>query len=304
MRLPAALLCFLLALPGCTSSGAPQAAHSPRPSAAAHPASAAPPVVVDVLPEGFGGGFTSPSGNITCNLSSSSVTCSVRDQPWKPMPVQEGCTPGQWETVVQMNLTSTASLQGQCGRPDGGPPLPYGRGIQVGKLRCAMTTSGLDCLVLSTSQGFAVSRTGYRLDARGSRLAAAPAAAPTPVTTVPAGFWGWFESPSGNLRCTLMRDSAACTVFEHTWRPPGDAESCEYADGDADVVPAAEAFVAAGTANVYSTCRATEDAARLAYDRGYRLGAFTCMSLTSGMECRNRRTGHGFLVSKASYRVF
>ncbi len=264
-------------------------------------AAVASPVVVEVLPKTFGGGFTSPSGNIVCDMSSRSITCSVRDQPWKPMPLEEGCTPGQWETVVRLQVASTASLQGQCERPSGGAVLAYGRGIQLGSMRCGMTTKGLECLVMGTSQGFLVSKNSYRLTTQGSTLASARAATSNGTTKLPGGFWGWFSSPSGNLRCSLSADSAQCTVLEHTWKLDDDPEPCEY--DDAEVV--VEAFVSTGRGNVYTTCRPDqEERSELPYGRGYLVGDLMCSSSAQGMACTNVRTKHGFVVGKSAYRTF
>lgn len=303
LRLSAALLTLLL-LAACTSS-APRADRSPSPTPGTASATALatprPTVVVDVLPKTFGGGFASPSGNIVCDIHSRSVTCSVRDQPWRPMPIDEECTPGQWETVVQLQLTSTASLQGQCARPSGGAPLGYGHAIQVGTMRCGMTTKGLECLVMGTGQGFFVSKSSYRLTAQGSTLASAPAAATTGVTTVPDGIWGWFASPSGNLQCSLSKDSAQCIVLEHTWKLNDKPEPCE----DEGVAAVVEAFVSTSHGNIYSTCRSErEERSELAYGRGYRIGDLQCRSLKNGMECTNVTTKHGFFVSTANYRTF
>lgn len=315
MRVPAALLAVLL-LGACSSSGegpkaGPSTSGSPTASAAASssPGATATPAVVtiDVLPEGFRGGFTSPSGNIACDLYDDSVTCSVRDQPWKQMPVEGDCPPGQWETVVGVSKASTASLRGQCSRPDGGPELAYGRGVQLGKARCALRTVGLECVILGSSQGFFVSRSTYRLTAQGSGLASVPASS-SALMRIPAGFHGGFQSPSGNITCSLAAKAAGCEVEDHTWKAPGSAQACESEyEYDGGASPTTEAWVEEkGRGKLYQGCRYEGDfgGVELAYGTGLLLGDFRCRSLTTGIECTNLKTKHGFEVSKAAYKVF
>ena len=42
----------------------------------------------------------------------------------------------------------------------------------------------------------------------------------------------------------------------------------------------------------------------LAYGTSRRFGVYTCTSRRSGLTCRNRRTAHGFTVSRESQKVF
>jgi hypothetical protein len=45
-------------------------------------------------------------------------------------------------------------------------------------------------------------------------------------------------------------------------------------------------------------------ARKLAYGTSTSFGRFTCTSRTTGLTCRNRSSGHGFTVSRASQKVF
>ena len=42
----------------------------------------------------------------------------------------------------------------------------------------------------------------------------------------------------------------------------------------------------------------------LPYGRSRSLGRFRCSSRESGMSCRNRRSGHGFTISRERQRIF
>ena len=45
-------------------------------------------------------------------------------------------------------------------------------------------------------------------------------------------------------------------------------------------------------------------AGTLAYGTSRRFGVFTCTSRTSGLTCRNRKTHHGFALSREHQRLF
>jgi hypothetical protein len=42
----------------------------------------------------------------------------------------------------------------------------------------------------------------------------------------------------------------------------------------------------------------------LAYGRSVSRGRYTCKSTKAGITCRNRRTSHGFFLSRQRYRLF
>jgi hypothetical protein len=42
----------------------------------------------------------------------------------------------------------------------------------------------------------------------------------------------------------------------------------------------------------------------LHYGKSVRLGKLRCTSRRNGMHCKNRATGHGFRLSRASYTIF
>jgi hypothetical protein len=109
------------------------------------------------------------------------------------------------------------------------------------------------------------------------------------------------QSPSHNIACILAsRTDARCDIKAHTWhvgRPKGCVD-LNYGDS-----------LSVNTrGRVYVTCHGdtTFDpkAKVLAYGRSISDGPFTCASATSGITCRDRRTRHGFLISKARIRLF
>jgi hypothetical protein len=92
----------------------------------------------------------------------------------------------------------------------------------------------------------------------------------------------WFHSPSGNIECEVRATYAFC----QTWKPP---RSVELRPGK----PLKRCSGARCLGN------GPDNATTLRYGRSVVVGPFRCTSLTTGMRCVVRRTGHGFLLSRA-----
>jgi hypothetical protein len=109
-----------------------------------------------------------------------------------------------------------------------------------------------------------------------------------------------FQSPSKNIGCAGDGRYVRCDIRERDWSPPPKPASCDvdYGQGAAisrrgkrgSLVCAGDTALGAGRV--------------LAYGRTRRLGnGLRCKSLKSGMRCVNSR-GHGFKLSRESYRLF
>lgn len=130
---------------------------------------------------------------------------------------------------------------------------------------------------------------------------AAPTPVPSPPTPGPAGFAG-FTTPSHNIGCYVdagdgSGGEARCDIDHADWTPPPKPASCPLAWGPALVVTAeGAAFGCIG------------DSARnddvVPYGTVVTRGAFTCAVEQTGVTCTDLATGHGFAVSRASYRLF
>jgi hypothetical protein len=94
---------------------------------------------------------------------------------------------------------------------------------------------------------------------------------------------------------------ARCDIRHRSWTPPARPKTCPSftgygqglevgKSGRGHVVCAGDTALAQGPV--------------LGYGRKRSVGRFTCTSRTSGMSCVNRVTGHGFTISKQSYRLF
>lgn len=109
-----------------------------------------------------------------------------------------------------------------------------------------------------------------------------------------------FRSPTGNIGCIVLRDVARCDIAKRDWRAPQRPAGCDLAWGDAiSISPGGRrgAFVCHG-----DTAR-DPHARTLAYGHSVAAGTLRCTSRTDGVRCTNRK-GHGFFISKQSYRRF
>jgi hypothetical protein len=109
-----------------------------------------------------------------------------------------------------------------------------------------------------------------------------------------------FSSPSDNIGCELARRFVRCDIMEHRWTSPPKPPDCEADYGGGLAVGAhgkGDFFCAGDTA-------LDPAAATLHYGHTIRDGVIRCTSRATGMTCHNDRTGHGFFLSKESYRRF
>ena len=111
----------------------------------------------------------------------------------------------------------------------------------------------------------------------------------------------FFQSPSGNIGCVIGGGLARCDILEHTWSPPPKPPSCidgDYGNGVEVVGGHPGRYTCAGD-TVFSPHNPV-----LGYGEKIRKNRFRCKSKTSGMRCVNRKSKHGFLVSRESVRLF
>ncbi|MBC3191601.1 hypothetical protein H7X46_11055 [Pseudonocardia sp. C8] len=104
-----------------------------------------------------------------------------------------------------------------------------------------------------------------------------------------------FTSPTGNIACRIDDGAARCDVEDRTWTPRG-ASGCAEAG-----------LVVDGAARARATCDGTParpGGTALRYGTHVTHGDLTCVSRRSGVECRDARSGHGFVASRASYRLY
>jgi len=111
----------------------------------------------------------------------------------------------------------------------------------------------------------------------------------------------FFETPSGNINCSISRVSAVCEVRKQTYEPPAKPSDCDLDYGTMIAVKRGEraefschgdtGFGAIGTFE-------------MAYGERISNGIVTCSSATSGMSCSTASGSHGFELSRGSYRLY
>jgi hypothetical protein len=314
VRAVAAVVAAVL-LAGCSADrpAPPPASPAAGPSSAvatpssSSPTAAPPAVTVVAVPKGFSGGFRTPTGNVTCEMSEGYVRCDATVRPWKELPREKDCGgTAAWRTRLVLNDQLGASLRGECGYdpPAGGPALAYGTRLDLGNVRCLSERTGLTCWVAGTRRGFVVSRAAYRLTA--DPPAAAAAATPPPadpaLVVAPRGFRGGFHTADYGVVCDIADDLAYCLVLGGTrWQPPPATERCEDGDPSTEVLLEKKAKGRALTG-----CRSDSLSGGdvLAVGHGVRVGDVRCDVTASAVECRNAATRHGFSVSREAFRGY
>jgi hypothetical protein len=107
-----------------------------------------------------------------------------------------------------------------------------------------------------------------------------------------------FHSPSGNIRCDILKTGIRCDIQQKTWQSPPKPNSCEFDWGQSI------GLGKRGKAHFNCVSDATDPGSELAYGDSIARHRFRCKSLTSGVRCVNKRNGHGFKLSRESYRFF
>ena len=111
----------------------------------------------------------------------------------------------------------------------------------------------------------------------------------------------YFQTPSQNIGCFISRHDARCDIRERSWSPPPEPKSCkkiglDYGQGIV-VGPNHAEFICAG-----DTTLGGPDT--LGYGQNARRGNIRCHSGQKGITCSNAVNGHGFFLSRQSYRIF
>lgn len=125
--------------------------------------------------------------------------------------------------------------------------------------------------------------------------AAAPTT-PTSLTVVTAPTW--FSTPTGNISCAVMADYARCDIVDRSWTPPTKPADCPLDWGSSLVASATQAArFACNSDTVY------RPEVQMPYGRRVTSGSMSCDVVPEGVTCRSI-DGHGFFLSKESYRLF
>jgi hypothetical protein len=198
--------------------------------------------------------------------------------------------------------------------------------------RLGSLTVAAAALVAGALTGCTTSRTGPHAVSAVSPLAAAPPAVSLPVTSpsvsappspsastiiynspesVPpappadsTADLAYFQTPSGNIRCALASmgaggfNFARCDIDRWQWKLPPKPADCPF--------DWAGAVIVMDTGVGAEACHSDSVPFThvLGYGQSMRRGPFACTSEQSGVTCKNDNTGHGFTLSRESFRGF
>jgi hypothetical protein len=111
-----------------------------------------------------------------------------------------------------------------------------------------------------------------------------------------------FQSPSGNIGCSVVVSIARCDIRSRDWSPPPRPATCpsevDFGQGLEVYGNRPGRFVCAGDTAL------DPSATVLQYGSSTVTGPFQCTSASNGMTCADTSTGHGFFISVQSYRTF
>jgi hypothetical protein len=112
---------------------------------------------------------------------------------------------------------------------------------------------------------------------------------------------GFFSTPSKNIGCHLSAQAVRCDIQQKDWEPTPEPKSCkrsglDYGHGIV-LEPDHAEFVCAGDTTLGAP-------GTLGYGEAAQRGALRCESEEDGMTCSNVENGHGFFLSRQSFRIF
>jgi hypothetical protein len=156
--------CSLPSSPGGSSAAGTSSSSVATPSArsglgAASP-SATPSPVVSVVEDAT---FQSPSKNITCVLTTSSVRCDIARKTWT-VPTRPASCQLDWGNGMYLNkgvagfVCAGDTVAGTATRV-----LPYGTSLRAGTVQCDSGNAALRCVDTSSQHGFTLAVADYNL---------------------------------------------------------------------------------------------------------------------------------------------
>ena len=126
---------------------------------------------------------------------------------------------------------------------------------------------------------------------------------PPPARSAPPRHLASFQLPSHNIGCymsTQFHGNVRCDIRERSWKPPPKPARCDLDWGQGLAVSGA------GKPQIVCAGDTTLDPSSpvLAYGQRNKTGPVQCESSQAGITCANSQTGHGFFLSRQTYRVF
>jgi len=120
--------------------------------------------------------------------------------------------------------------------------------------------------------------------------------APTITTTTPALTSRTLQMPSKNIGCTEGEGVLVCDILSGLRPEPKKQCELDWTGMEMETLGPAQPRCAGDTAY-------DQSAPVLEYGTAWSRGGFTCVSMSNGLECRNREN-HGFLLSRERWTQF
>jgi len=119
---------------------------------------------------------------------------------------------------------------------------------------------------------------------------------PTISTTTPALTSRTLQMPSKNIGCTEGEGVLVCDILSGLRPEPKKQCELDWTGMEMETLGPAQPRCAGDTAY-------DQSAPVLEYGTAWSRGGFTCVSMSNGLECRNREN-HGFLLSRERWTQF
>jgi len=108
-----------------------------------------------------------------------------------------------------------------------------------------------------------------------------------------------FHTPSKNIFCSLTHSAVRCDIGQDKWKLPTKPADCELDWGNGIYLQSGKVgFTCTGDTLLGSATRTLE------YGTALRSGDVVCNSESTGLTCKDEKTGRGFTMSVARYSFF
>lgn len=111
--------------------------------------------------------FALPSGNIHCEMTETTASCTILSFSYERPAAPEGCTGTAGNVLLVSAETEEVSFPCLEGEPAAAgadvPVLEYGEASTVGDMTCQSSRNGASCRHNPSGAGFSVARAGYTI---------------------------------------------------------------------------------------------------------------------------------------------
>ncbi|GAA0458003.1 hypothetical protein Ade02nite_07230 [Paractinoplanes deccanensis] len=107
--------------------------------------------------------FQSPSKNIVCDLTTTTVRCDILEKQWSAPPQPEDCQLDWGNGMFLQDGKADFTCAGDTLAGSATETLEYGEAVRAGTIRCDSTPRSVTCEDEKSGHGFALARATYDL---------------------------------------------------------------------------------------------------------------------------------------------